>query len=238
MTKYCREKSFCLVVIMLSITVIFTSCVDFFSTSLFPWAARNDRDIIPPITVDNVDEIIELFADDPDGSLVVLEKIQEAVEGASGDDKAILQAAAVEAAVNAVGLGQTIISSAGSLLDCETKEEARDVVLDAINGMPNLDEAGSLLFDILPDPLDPEFNSFTEKTSADDLAFAAILLISAEAKKNNSGNLGEYMDNYSSDPSPSAELAQAIALAAALDGREDELSESLKLALEGLNLVK
>ena len=207
------------------------SCTDFFSTSLAPWAARDPSRLIPKVTVDNVDELIELTENDPDLSLELLKKIGEAVDKASDDDKAKLQSAAIEAAVNSVGLGQTLINAVGDLseIDTDDPDAAKDLVIDAINSMPNLEEASESLGNLLKDP-----TNFIETASADDIALAAILLLAGDAKKNGSDDMDEYIEDFINDPSDQAKLA--LELAEALEDKVEDLSESLKTILDGLNL--
>ena len=217
------------------ITVLLFSCTDFFSSSWASWAARDPAKLIPDVTPDNVDELIEIAQNDPDLSLELLIKIGEAAEGASDEEKAKLQAAAVEAAANAVGLGQTILGAAGGLTDLEDGEDAKDAILDAVNSMPNLDEASSSLYDTLPKdaPHGEEFENFIDTATPDEIALAAILLLAGEAKKNDGE---EYVDNFRSSPtSPEAQLA--LDLAASLADKEGELSGSLHDILESLNLL-
>jgi hypothetical protein len=204
--------------------------------------------MIPTVTAGNVRELIAMAENDPDLSLAVLRKIQSAVEGASGEDKLALQSAALEAAINAAGMGQAIFGAAGELTNLDSDDVAKDTLLNAINGMQNLEASASILTSILPDPSDTAaFNNFTATANANDLAMAAALLIAGEAKKE-SANYQNGVDGYIDDLgnkfenggqlSQSEELAQAMALAAALEGRENELSEPLRKVLSGLNLIK
>ena len=221
------------------LAVLLTACRDFFSNSMAPWAARNPDKLIPAITVDNIDELLAMAENDPELSMAILKKLKEAVDHASGGDKLKLQNAAMEAAVNAAGLGQAVLGAAGKLTSLEgdtTEEDAKKMVLDAVNGMKNLEEAGSVLFDTLPKPSDPNFSDFTDTASADDLALAAVVLLAGEVKKNGD-DMDNYVNHYQSGPTETEELAMALAIAAALDSREDELSGPLKDALKGLNLI-
>ena len=235
MTEYIRTKRHIIFILPFLAIAVLVSCTDFFSSSLASWAARDPKNLIPDVTVDNVNELVELAENDPDLSLEVLLKIEEAVEGASDEEKAALQVAAVEAAGNAVGLGQTILNSAGEFAGLEDNDDAIDAILDAIDNMPNLEEASSALYDLLPkDPSGEEFDNFINTASADEIALAAILLLAGEAKK--SGDDEEYVDNFRSNPtSPEAQLA--LDLTAALADKEDELSETMRNILEGLNLI-
>jgi hypothetical protein len=225
------------------------SCTDFFSTSLAPWAARDPSKLVPAVTTGNVDELIALAENNPDLSLEVLKKIKAAAENASPEDKAKLQAAALEAAVNASGLAQSVLNNAGEISSIANADDAKKLVLDAVNSMSNLEEAGSLLNQIIPapaDPLhpedDPAFTSFTDNASVDELAMAAVVLMAGEAKQTvNSGgtaSLEDYIDSVDpANPTGSQELAVAMALAATVATRADELSGPMRDALKGLNLI-
>jgi len=235
-----RKNRICFILAIFMISALFTACTAFFSSTLAPWAARDPKKLIPKVTVDNVAELIAMAENDPDMSLALLEKIKSAIEGASGEDKLILQGAALEAAVNAAGLGQAVLGAAGKFtsLDGDSSEEdAKKMVLDALNGMKNLEDAGAILFDILPKPQDPDFEDFTNKASADDLAMAAMVILAGEVKKNGADDIEDYVECFKDSPNEAEELAMAMALAAALEGREDELSGPLKDALKGLNLI-
>lgn len=243
--------SFLFLLILLAAAVCL-SCTDFFSNSWATWAARDPDKLIPKVTAGNIDELIAMAENNPKLSLAILKKIQSAVNGASGSEKLKLQSAALETAVNAVGLGQSVLSAAGELTNVKGPDDALDLVLDAINSMKNLDAASSALLDILPEPdLTPEsdFRKFADATSADDLAMAAVLLIAGEAKNqagDSKDDLVDYVENLGVrlssdppdvDPEGSENLAQIMAIASALSGRTDELNSSLFDVLSGLNLL-
>jgi hypothetical protein len=243
------RSGFRLAFCLLPALLLCVSCTDFFSTSLAPWAARDPSKLVPAVTTGNVDELIALAENNPDMSLEVLKKIKNAAENASPEDKAKLQAAALEASVNASGLAQAVLNNAGEIASIENTDDAKKLVLDAINSMPNLEDAGALLNQIIPppaDPLhpedDPAFTSFTDNASVDELAMAALVLIAGEAKQTaNSGgsaSLEDYIDSVDpANPTVSQELAVAMALAATVAGRADELSGPMRDALGGLNLI-
>lgn len=211
------------------------SCTDFFSTSLAPWAARDPNSLIPPVTTGNVDELIAGAENNPDMSLAILKKINDALKGADADEASSLQAAALEAAANASGLGPAILNQADDISQImEDKDNAKGLVIDALNDMPNLKETGETLTSILPEPGTPEFAAFVEKADADDLATAAAILLAAEAK-----NQGEdYINTFdASAATGSAKLAVELAAAASRKYEETESSSRLKDILEGLNLI-
>jgi len=218
----------------LLIFVFLGSCTEFFSTSWAPWAARDPSRLIPPVTLDNVYELIALAENDPDLSLELLLGIGEAVDNASGQDKTDLQVAAVEAAVNAAGMGQTLLGSGGEISNLDDRDSAKEAAIDAIEKMPNLEETSAALFDILPPKEGPEFDAFVNTASAEDIALAAILLLSGEAKKSED-DVDHFIDTF--DENTSEETALALALTGSLAGREDELPTSLFNILSGLNLI-
>jgi hypothetical protein len=214
---------------------LFFSCTDFFSTSLASWAARNPESLIPKVTTDNVDELIASSENNPDMSLAVLKKIQDALKGAGSGATSDLQAAALGAAANASGFGSTILNKAGDISKVmEDKDNAKGLVVDAISDMPNLVETSETLTAILPKPGTGEFDAFVEKADADDLATAAAVLLAAEAKGKD-----DYIDSF--DPNTadteSARLAVELARAASQKYEEDNSAGRLKDILEGLNLV-
>jgi len=237
------------------------SCTDFFSSSWARWASRDPDKLIPAVTVGNVDDLKAKAENNPDLSLSVLKKIQDAANSATGSDKLKLQSAALGAATNAVGLGQAVLGAAGALTslsgDPQTQiDDAKNMVLNAINSLQNLDAASTALVSIVPDPYDadgnitPEFQAFSDTASADDLAMAAAVLIAGQAKTyvNDAANsddpadyianLGDRIDGTSTDPLTDPEnYARAMALAAAAVNRSDELSGPLQDVLSGLNLA-
>ena len=225
----------------LFILLFLGSCTDFFSTSWASWAARDPSKLIPDVTVGNVNELIEKAENDPALSLEVLKKIAKAVNNSSGKNKAVLQAAAVEAAVNAVGLGQTMLSVSGELYNIINDEDAATAATKkAIKNMPNLEETSSTLYNTLPkNPASKEFDNFVNTASAEDIAMAAIVLYAGAAREHPAG-IDDYVDNFDSDPdtNPSDEATLALHLADALEHRQDELPESLRSILNGLNLWK
>jgi len=228
---------------MVIISVIFISCTDIFTNSLGKWAARDKSKLIPKVTVDNVDELIALAENDPDLSLEVLRKIRDAANGMSDEDRAKLQAAALEAAANASGGANAILEGLGSLTSIDEDTDVEKIVMDALNAMKNLDETTRLLSDILPVPADPKhpendeaFMAFANNASASDLALAAVLLLAGEVQRTEADTFEEILDNMGD--SVSVQQAQAMALVAVLADREDAISGPLKDALDGLGFFK
>lgn len=217
----------------LLILVFLGSCTEFFSTSWASWASRSPSGLIPDVTTDNVDELVEMAADDPDLSLELLKKIAEAVEGATGQDKADLLSAAVEAAGNAVGLGQTIIEVAGDI--ASIGDNPKKVAIDAINSMPNLEETGEALYNLLGS-LD-NLTDFTDNASSEDIAMAAVLLLvgEAKAKENEYSNGAEgYVMGFPGTSGDAGDMAQDLIKELIDNDRIKELPETLQNILEGL----
>ena len=239
------------IIILLSGLFLF-SCTDFFSTSLFPWAARDPGSFIPEVTLDNLEELKQLFEDDPEASLALLKKIRDAAkaQGLSEDEINQLLAGALGTAVNSAGLGQAVLGAVGSMSNFGdmSDEEVREALFGSIANLSNLEETSSILSDMLPEPGTPpafsqEFRDFTDSASADDLAMAAVVLLLGAAVEVAEGDFNQFLDDpvsiWNTIPNPTREMAQAMAVISALDGREDELSEGSALAniLEHLNLI-
>jgi hypothetical protein len=187
------------------------SCTGFFSTSLAPWAARSADSLIPPVTVGNVGELITQSEKSPDMSLALLQKIQDAVDGADAEDASTLQAAALQTAANASSLGPVLleqVSNISEILDDPAGIE--NMVAQAINSLTHLEETSEALTAALPDPADSgAFDAFVAKADPDDLAAAAAVLFAAEAKD---GDADFFTDFDPSSPgSASAELAVKLA---------------------------
>ena len=214
---------------------VFASCTDFFSTSLASWASRHPDKLIPTVTPDNVEELITTAENNPDLSLSLLKKIQDAADEAYGDDKQKLQNAALEVAVNAAGVGHAVLAAAGELTTIGDAEHAKILVKDSLDDMENLEEASSILFDILPAPNTQEFDDFVAFADPNDLALAAALLIAGEAKKD--GDFDKHINDIGHDTPRSEPEKLAVEMAKAAMAREDELSESIRDVLKGLNLI-
>jgi len=214
------------------------SCTQFFSTSLAPWASRDPDKLVRPVTVDNVNDLIDEAASSPDLSLAVLKKINEAFAGANAGDTAVLQASALQAAANAVGLGSAILSQAGNITSAlQSQDKAIELVIGTVNGLKNLQETGSTLTAILPEPGTQAFDDFVDKASAEDIAItAALILLAAESQRSRSPE--DYLADF--DPSDLSALNQqelmAVELAKAAAGKG--LDGPLNDLLNGLNLAQ
>jgi hypothetical protein len=212
--------------------LLFFSCTDFFTTSLASWAQRDPSSLIPPVTTGNIQELIEITETNPDQSLALLKSINEA------GDNPELQAAALQVAANASGLGAAILQHADDIANID-EDNAKDIVVDALNSLSNIVETGSVLKDILPDPTDTTaWDTFVDVSSAEDLAMAAAVLLAAEAKSATGGALG-YINGFdptdaSSTNTDAEKLAVALAEAAINKPSSGGLLGDL---LAGLNLT-
>jgi hypothetical protein len=210
------------------------SCTGFFSTTLAPWAARDPASLIPPVNTGNVKDLVAGSENNPDMSLELLKKIRDAANNAGGDEAAELQAAALQAAVNASGLGGAVLNSVDKIAEIVDDPEAAKDLAGILDDMPNLEQAGGVLAETLPEPGTPEFDAFVEKAAPDDLAAAAVALLASEAK----GQEDDFIDNF--DPAivdtEAAKLAVALAEAAAKKYEDDDSGSLFKDLLEGLNL--
>lgn len=217
---------------------LFISCTGFFSTSLAPWAARDPASTIPAVNANNVNDLVALSENNPDMSLEVLNKITDAVQDAGEEDVSSLRAAALQAAANASSLGPTLLNKAGDISGViEDPDDARNLIIDTINDMPNLEATRDALNSILPGE-GPAFDAFVEKASADDLAIAAAVLLAAEAK----GELdsGDYINHFNPENpnlSSSAALAVSLATEASKKYEASDSGSRLKEILDGLNLT-
>ena len=205
--------------LVFAIGLLGSSCTGFFSTSLAAWAKRDPHSLIPPVNAGNIDELVNnlFIADDPDLSLALLENIDAAMDDASDEDKEILQNAALEVAVNASGLG---LAAMGLLDDLDSvQDDPKSAIIDAINGADNLEASSELLCSILEG-----YDPYNENVSPEDLAYAAIVLLAAEAKKaeNEPGGVDGYIDDFANrSPNPGAEQLAIDLATAALDGAGD-----------------
>jgi hypothetical protein len=215
------------------------ACTDFFSTSMASWAQRDPSSLVPGITTGNVQYLIRRSEKDPDLSLEVLKNIKAAADRAGPEAAAFLRAEGLKAGANAVDLGSSLLGSIGDIADVGDPGEAKGMLVNAINAMPNLAETGTVLRGLVPDSSsDPiAFNAFIAAADLNDLAMAAAVLLAAEAKA--SGDSAAYIDGIDlADPAkPPSGLVQILAEKAKEKydaGGGDGLVGDL---LEGLGLV-
>ena len=219
------------------------SCEQLFTTSLAPWAARDPASLIPTVTADNVTDLIDQSANNPEQSMALLDAIADAMADASASEAAVLQAAALEAGSNSSGVATAIFSNAGTLLDTletmESSEEIIPLISDAIADLSNLAGTATDLVSILPDPSNTTaFDAFVAQATPEDLAMAAIVLLAAEAQAD-TGGVETYITGFDpTTPAPGPEaLAVALAEAAADSYAASGGTGQLADILAGLNLT-
>jgi hypothetical protein len=196
----------------LAVLVLNLSCSNFFTNSLASWAQRDPSKLIPPVTTGNVNDLILLTESSPDQSLALLERIAEANTANPSPE---LQAAALEAATNASGIGSAILQYAGDISSIDTSN-AEDIAVAAINSLSNAVEAGAVLASIIPTPdLTPtpgsDWDNFVTTASAEDLAMAALVILAGQAK--DSGDTATYISSFPASPTAGSPEALAKALA-------------------------
>jgi hypothetical protein len=189
---------------LLAVMVFFLSCGDFFTTSLATWAQRDTASLFPPVTKGNVAELTELAENDPDWSLALLKDIAKTA------DSPELQAAALRVAANASGLGAAILQHADDIANID-EDNAKGIVIDALNGLSNAVETGAVLESVLPPPGTAAWDDFVAASGAEDLAMAAVVLLAGKAK--NSGDPENYIDTFPDPPAPGSTEALAKELA-------------------------
>jgi hypothetical protein len=188
------------------------ACTDFFSTSLASWAQRDPSSLVPTVTTGNVRDLVRRSGNDPKLSLEVLKKIKTAADHAGPDAAALLRAEGLKAGANAVGLGSSLLNSIDDISNVGDPVEAKGMLVNTINIMPNLEETAAVLRGLVPNPANTDaFDAFIATADLNDLAMAAAVLLAAEAKA--SGDSAGYIDdidlaNTAKPPSP---LVQVLA---------------------------
>jgi len=213
----------------LAVLVLNLSCSDFFTNSLASWARRDPASLIPAVTTGNVGELIELTESNPDQSLALLRGI------AAANPSPELQTAAITAATNASGIGAAILQHAGDISSIDSTN-AEGIAVDAINSLNNAVEAGAVLESILPTPdtiPGSDWDIFVTTASAEDLAWAAVVIMAGKAK--DSGDPASYISGFPASPAPGTPEALAKALADEALAKPDH-SGLLGDILDGLNL--
>ncbi|MDR3166804.1 MAG: hypothetical protein LBT93_02580 [Treponema sp.] len=229
------------VLIVLMVLGSFTSCRDFFSTSLFPGAGRDPADLVPPVTPGNVDELIKRAENNPDFALAVLQGIKDTLgKGGSQDDKDRLLAAALKAAANASAIGSSMLNTVGKIPESINQDKVIELVDNTIKTMPNLSAASSILLTLVPDSTEDKnaFDSFIRATKADDLAIASIILVAAEIK-GQGGDINHYVQTL--DPlGPRSSLEKTALEFAGAAIKKTGLNKPngfIEDILRGLNLI-
>ncbi|MDR0600872.1 MAG: hypothetical protein LBG42_00690 [Treponema sp.] len=191
-----HEKLYSVLFIATAIPILFSSCTNFFSTSLASWARRDPSALIPAVMAGNVNGLVEKAANDPALSLALLKSIRDAVRGTFGTGRTVLQAAAVKAAVNAAAPASAVLNHIDE--DTEINSgNAADLFNRIVSDIKNLPETAGALKEALPAaavPGDPEFDAFTGAADPYYLAMAAMVIFADDAVR--SGNSAAYISGY------------------------------------------
>ncbi|MDR0475033.1 MAG: hypothetical protein LBH43_15340 [Treponema sp.] len=218
--------------------VFLFSCTGIFTTSLGTWAARDKKKLIPNVSASNVFELVELAEKDPDMSLELLKKISEALlndESLTPEQKAKLQSAALQAAVNSSGIIPALLRSTGGMINLKDDEDGGglEIVAAALSQMKNLGEASQLLEDILFDSDDDDWESLTNTAKPSDMAMAAMLMVCAVAAEED-----DPKDFLSFDPdNPNHFTANNLAFHSSNPELEEKLSDTILNILGDMNLI-
>jgi hypothetical protein len=215
-----RNKKIEVLFFVFGFSALFLSCSGFFSTSLASWAQRDPSKLIPAVTAGNVNDLIKKSKNNPALSLELLKKIRGTVNTVSAGEKAILQAAALNAAANAADP----VKAVQKFIDGDTEIDgtnAADLFNKITGELKNLAETAENLKGALPAtavPGDPEFDAFIAVADPYYLALAAAVLFANDAVQD--GDSAAYISGYT-NPGASP-LAEALAKAA-LDRGGDTL---------------
>jgi hypothetical protein len=193
-------------------SALFLSCTGFFSTSLAPWAQRDPAALLPAVTAGNVNDLVKKAANDPALSLELLKKIKSTVNNTTGRERALLQAAALNAAANAAAPVKAVQKYIDGDTDID-ESNAADLFNKIAGELKNRAETAETLKGILPAaavPGDPEFDAFVDAANPYYLAMAAVILFADDAVR--SGDSAGYIAAYTSPGASS--LVEALAKAA------------------------
>ncbi|MDR2096523.1 MAG: hypothetical protein LBP76_13555 [Treponema sp.] len=171
----------------------------FFSSSWGEGLKRDPANLMGDVKPSNVKEMVSTFAGDSEASKALLKKIVDAAANATGQDKADLQSAGLTAAVNASGLGTTILSSAGAFLnDDDDDETQRDKLTDVLNDLPDVqDIAGDIGTLFQSRPMGDIYPNIDEN-AGNDLVMAAVICLLGDYQGQEGEGLEKYMDQFAS----------------------------------------
>jgi hypothetical protein len=222
----------------------FASCQEFFTTSLASSLARDPADLVPTVTEKNAAELAELTSGDADASLILLDGLTAVIADASAAEKVDLAVLALGVATSASDLESTLLESSSDLLNLLTAGTLDDVAVyalveDALSGLGNLSESAAALTAIFTASGAPSINAIAATASAEDMAMAAIMLLSSAASAD-SGGVSSYIGAF--DPTSvtltaTEQLAVDLATAAATKYAADGGTGALADMLSTLNLT-
>jgi hypothetical protein len=189
------------------LSMVFISCPEVMSTSWGRWAKREPK--IPPITTGNIDSLLDATVGDPEFAEALLEAIRDEIPHKKGEEKAVLQGAAITAAANGSGLDMAVIAHIGDLLDAaaavddgldgenaEKITETFNTIFTEADHKNALDLAEDLTAVLLEDTTTYDSTQYWEDPSVttDSLLLSTVLLLIAEADA--VGNFTDYLEDF------------------------------------------
>jgi hypothetical protein len=129
------RKAVCPVILFLVLgTLILSSCDEFYSST---WGTtRKYEGSKIDLNAGNLDAWVETAIGNPELANALLEKIKDDLPGLSGKDKAKYQDTGVKLAVEASGIGSSILSNAAVALD-QLEKKNSDAVKDILSNIQN-----------------------------------------------------------------------------------------------------
>lgn len=242
-----KKRVFPVVAVFISAAFLSMSCQQFFTTSVAATLARDPASLVPAVSSTNAAELAAAVSDDPDASLVVLSGLEDLIAAAPAEEQAELAALALDVASNASGVGGALLTTVdslagiltgGDLSDPETLDGLFTTIDEAIAGLGNLGDTSTSLVAILSGTT-ATIDDIAETATAEELAMAAIVLLSANAQ-NDAGGVAGYvggLDPNSSSLSASEQLAVDLAAAAAAKYDAEGGTGPLASILSSLNLT-
>jgi ferritin-like metal-binding protein YciE len=188
--------------------IILNSCENgMFATSWGTAFKRNPENV--KVTVSNVNDLLKDARGDRELSRAIFDKTVELAGTVSGQDKAVLQTAAITAAKQAVALDMLVISNVGTLLDAAGGDGDGDIeklLDDILEGVRKnkIDEISKALGDIFSgDNIKSngkgEFqfanSAFTGTVSNGDLVNLIITIVLGKVAANE-GSIDVYLDDW------------------------------------------
>jgi hypothetical protein len=192
--KLCREIApYGKGLVFLAMMILLGSC-DFFSTSLASNQVRDPNSIIPPVTVDNIDDLTQAAEGRPDFAGVLLEKIVRVLD--ETDPGAIekiakFQVGGLKAASDASALSQALFDKADVFLSDSSSVEDIFEALQGIAQDVNTSVSGSLQAIAKKSP------NTLQASEPEYLMIGAILLIMAEYKEDQTEKIDAIVDEIS-----------------------------------------
>jgi hypothetical protein len=177
------------------------SCEDvtgFFSNS---WGKEFKRDYGSfEFKVDDVKDMVKTYAADQEASRVLLGKIKDAANNATGLEKGQLQSSGLAAAKNASGLGTTILEKAGDFLnEGEDDDEALDKLTKVVEDLSKNDVQGIAkdIQDLMGIPGSDGTYHNIDDNAGTDLVMGAVICLLGDYQNSGASSLEDYMDDFS-----------------------------------------